>query len=281
MGLFLLRENPGSSPTPAKYVLYLPMNTVIAANVFMQSNESFYTCSYKWAIVCKCLSRHVCKICCWNCQGHSRSQSQSGQTCSCLLIIVTTGVFCTLLKIPVNDTSKNLNLTFQGHPRSKVMVSNERLYTCSYKWTIVWKCLSCLICEIFAAQILKVSWGQRSWCQIDSPHMLLSVDNSNHVYFALFAWYSLLKFAKHWFDLSRSTKVKGHGVKWKFLDMFLLAGNSNLVSILHPWWDICPQSLQNLSMTFQGHARSKVMVPNESAYTCFLITMKSPRGYLT
>ena len=43
-----------------------------------------------------------------------------------------------------------VTLTFQGHPRSKVMVPNERLYACSYLWIIVTICLTGTVSKILA-----------------------------------------------------------------------------------------------------------------------------------
>ena len=40
------------------------------------------------------------------------------------------------------------------------------------------------------------------------------------------------------FDLSRSSKVKGHGKKWKLICGFLYACNTNQVSISHSFQDI-------------------------------------------
>ena len=47
------------------------------------------------------------------------------------------------------------DLTFQGHPRSKVMASNESPYMVSYLSVIQPKSLSLMVFEIFAKNILR------------------------------------------------------------------------------------------------------------------------------
>ena len=48
-------------------------------------------------------------------------------------------------------------MTFQGHPRSKVMVPNERLYACPYLRIIVTICLTGTISNILALSYQKNS----------------------------------------------------------------------------------------------------------------------------
>ena len=48
-------------------------------------------------------------------------------------------------------------VTFQGHPRSKVMVPTERLYACSYLWIIVTICLTGTVSKILALFYKKKS----------------------------------------------------------------------------------------------------------------------------
>ena len=54
--------------------------------------------------------------------------------------------------------------------------------------------------------------------------------------------------------------------------------NSNQVLIILHYFQELLKSAK-ISLTFQGHARSKVMAQNESPHTCFIITMKSRSGY--
>ena len=51
-----------------------------------------------------------------------------------------------------HSSYSDLDLTFQGHPRSKVMVPNERSYMTSYMLSMITLCLGCMVCEIEAFQ---------------------------------------------------------------------------------------------------------------------------------
>ena len=57
---------------------------------------------------------------------------------------------CTILKILTDKKHYIVTVTFQGHPRSKVMVPNERLYACSYLRIIVTICITGTISKILA-----------------------------------------------------------------------------------------------------------------------------------
>ena len=56
---------------------------------------------------------------------------------SYLLSIVTMRLGSTVLKIQLVEKYFDLNLTFNGHPRSKVMRGNESLHIISYQLSIV------------------------------------------------------------------------------------------------------------------------------------------------
>ncbi len=70
---------------------------------------------------------------------------------------------------------------------------------------------------------------------------------------------AILKLLLPWYELSRSSKVKGHEGKSKFTYDFLSVDNSNYIARNHRFEDtaICKYCI--LDMTFQGHSRSKVI----------------------
>ena len=119
------------------------------------------------------------------CQGHPRSKVMMGKESShdYLLIIY----WYLLISIDNSNymarklhfenaavwTYCDLDLTFQGHPRTKVMRGNESSHMTSYLLVLVTKRLG--------STVLKIQLFENS---------------------------------RPWFDLSRSSKVKGHEGKW-------------------------------------------------------------------
>ena len=62
--------------------------------------------------------------------------------------------------------------------------------------------------------------------------------NSSFIYLAPFWIYWQMKTLYCFCDLSRSSKVKGHGAKWKIIYMFLSMNNSNYMSNRNRFKDI-------------------------------------------
>ena len=62
----------------------------------------------------------------------------------------------------------HITVTFQGDPRSKVMVPNERLYACSYLWIIVTICLTATV-----TKILALVYHKYRYCVVTWPEMHL------------------------------------------------------------------------------------------------------------
>ena len=86
--------------------------------------------------------------------------------------------------------------------------------------------------------------------------------------------YSCLKILWPRFDLSRSTKVKGHEGKWKFIYDFLSVVNSIYVAGKHRFEDTAVWKYRDLDLTFQGQLRSKIMRGNESSHmTSYLLVI--------
>ena len=67
-----------------------------------------------------------------------------------------------------------------------------------------------------------------------------------------------------WIDPSRSLKVKDNGAIWNLRHDFLSIIKSNSVVILNRFGDIGHWKPVWPGSTFQGHSRSKTMVPNET-----------------
>ena len=55
-----------------------------------------------------------------------------------------------------SDIANHITVTFHGHPRTKVMVPNERLYACSYLGIIVTICLTGTVTKILALVYHKI-----------------------------------------------------------------------------------------------------------------------------
>ena len=120
----------------------------------------------------------------------------------------------------------DLDLTFQGHPRSKVTVPKESPYMNLYQHLIVTGGLLCTTRKLQAIQVTLTS------------------------------------------------KVKCHNAKRKPIYKLLLAFNSYWGSIVHHKGIIGHSSYSDLDLTFQGHPRSNVMVPNERSYmTSYMLSM--------
>ena len=85
--------------------------------------------------------------------------------------------------------------------------------------------------------------------------------------------YSCLKILWPWFDLWRSSKVKGHEGKWKFTYDFLSVVYSNYMARKHRFEDTAVWKYHDLDLTFQGHPRSKVMGGNERSHMTSLMLL--------
>ena len=142
-------------------------------------------------------------------------------------------------------------LTFQGHPRSKVIAKNESPHMISYLCVIQTKSVSVIVFEIIAIKALF----DLSRSKVKSQKR--SIFSSKHWYkhsFIKWRWFKHEKVKIFNFDLSRSLKVK---VIIKIGSLVLISMHDYHINISNSLRDIATQIYRKFEFDLSGSSKVK------------------------